>query len=434
MPFSETIGQSVTTVSQKLTELTNSGLSAVNGVAGTLSSGINAGFNVGASALNAWSNKATDALKTAGLSVTTLNQQAAQVTQALAPISIYKGIPAVVKKFEDEQPQRVMDEQRNRTDVLRFPEDIGVHHIIFTFSSFAQKSPIQPATVTNQKSIILPMTSNLQETYQANYKQEALGITGTAAEKIANSIKNNMSGGVDMTTEGGKQFGAALNKAIKDIGNDEEFTAGVVGTVAARAAQAVVGPVASAVSQQLGATTNPNLAVLFDNISFRAHQFSFRLFPKSKKESDVLKQVIQVFRERMLPTIIGGGLGYAFPDKCSIQIKPQSPFPILECVLESMTINYAPNGPAFFKGDGSDPVVVDISLNFKEIVLMDRKKAQGENKTPVDGSIPKTGSTTPNVNDVLGSARTLGSIAAQLPASSGPVQTSESVFPTSGND
>lgn len=395
MPFTETFGQTVTTVSQKLTGLTNSGLSAVNGAAGTLSSGITAGFNVGASALNAFASNASNALRTGGFSFTTLNQQAAQVTQGLAPTSIYKGIPFVPKQFEQDQPQVVMNQQRQDTNVLRFPEDIGLHYILFTFSSFAQKSPIVPATVTNQKSIILPMTSNLQETYQANYKTEALGITGTAAEKLAESVRGQLKD-ISIDEEGGKKFGAALNKAFGNLSADKDFQNGVAATVGARALQAVAGPIASAVSKELGATTNPNLAVLFDNIGFRSHQFSFRLFPKTQSESQILKQIIQVFRERMLPTVIGGGLGYAFPDKCQIKIMPASPFPILECVLETMTINYAPNGPAFFKGDGSNPVLVDITLNFKEIVIMDRAKAKGDYKSPLDGNFPNINNITNN--------------------------------------
>ena len=45
-----------------------------------------------------------------------------------------------------------------------------------------------------------------------------------------------------------------------------------------------------------------------------------------------------------------------------------------------MSVNYAPNGPAFYKGSLGHPVEVDIQLNFKEIALMTREEAEAAEK------------------------------------------------------
>ena len=64
---------------------------------------------------------------------------------------------------------------------------------------------------------------------------------------------------------------------------------------------------------------------------------------------------------------------FSFPDVVDISFGPEkdTPYFIQRSVLESMTVNYAPNGtPAFFK-DGS-PTDIEIGLNFKEIRVVTR--------------------------------------------------------------
>ena len=108
---------------------------------------------------------------------------------------------------------------------------------------------------------------------------------------------------------------------------------------------------------------------------FRNHSFSFKLYPADAKDSAELKKIISELRKRMLPPVIQTHfLGY--PDQVEIKIYPKSPFPILKCVLESMSVNYAPNGPAFFKGGQGDPVGVELTLNFSEMDMFTRKTVE----------------------------------------------------------
>ena len=146
---------------------------------------------------------------------------------------------------------------------------------------------------------------------------------------------------------------------------------GMVGQLAMNA----LGPIGSAVSNELGASVNPHMAVIFDGIDFRTHSFSFKLYPRSEKESDALKKIISTLRRRMLPSVVHSHF-FGYPDKVKITISPKSPYPFLECVLQSMSVNYSPNGPAFFKGDKGNPVGVDLTLNFKEIVIFTRDVAE----------------------------------------------------------
>jgi hypothetical protein len=98
----------------------------------------------------------------------------------------------------------------------------------------------------------------------------------------------------------------------------------------------------------------------------------------------LLKKIIKTIKRRMLP---GTGLSaeastgplFSFPDVVNISFGPKDiePYKIQKSVLESMTVNYAPNGtPAFFK-DGS-PTDIEIGLNFKEIRVVTRNDYEDE--------------------------------------------------------
>ncbi|NBT09026.1 MAG: hypothetical protein EBS98_09520 [Chitinophagia bacterium] len=355
------------TVSDKLNSVASQATGAVAGALGSISSGISA-FGT---SLTAAAGSLTKSLQSAGnLSPASLSGAAQQVCGALQPQSIYKGLRPYIPQGVGEQPTDKRD-SGSGAGPLKFPEDIGSHYIQLDFSKFKQDSPVTKEIKSDPVTIILPMSPNLVESYAANYKSESLGILGEAAKSIASDyFKKNPSLANPAEAE---KAGAGLVEAARAYLDKEgkNVVKGMVGQLAMNA----LGPIGSAVSNELGASVNPHMAVIFDGIDFRTHSFSFKLYPRSEKESDALKKIISTLRRRMLPSVVHSHF-FGYPDKVKITISPKSPYPFLECVLQSMSVNYSPNGPAFFKGDKGNPVGVDLTLNFKEIVIFTRDVAE----------------------------------------------------------
>ena len=356
------------TVSDKLNSAASQATGAVTGALGSISSGIS-GFGT---SLTAAAGSLTKALQTAGnLSPASLSGAAQQVCGALQPQSIYKGLRPYIPQGVGEQPTDKRDSDSG-AGPLKFPEDIGSHYIQLDFTKFKQNSPVTKEIKSDPVTIILPMSPNLVESYSANYKSENLGVLGDAAKSIASDYfaKNPSLSNPAEAERAGKGLVEAINTYRKSPAGEKAF-AGIAGQFAMNA----LGPIGSAISSELGATINPHMAVIFDGIDFRTHSFSFKLYPRSEKESDALKKIISTLRRRMLPSVVHSHF-FGYPDKVKITISPKSPYPFLECVLQSMSVNYSPNGPAFFKGGQGNPVGVDLTLNFKEIVIFTRDVAE----------------------------------------------------------
>jgi len=369
MPDLQTLNSVATTVSDKVSSLATKASGAVSGVNGSVSSGVN-GFSTSLGAASSELNKQLQ--KVGNLSLPSLSAATSQVVGALQPQSMYRGLQKRNLPPTEKQPSETREEKTDT--MLRFPANLGAHYIQIEFTSFAAKSPIAPQIKQKPVYIMLPMSPNLSETYQANYKTESLGVLGKAADEITSKFLNgNPFAG--KPEEAGKKLGEVVNEYIKTQGKE------TAGSLLAQIGMNATGAIGAAVSKNLGAAVNPNMAVLFDNISFRSHSFSFKLFPTSMEESLELKKIITTMRQRMLPPLINNFF-FGYPDTAKIQIYPKSPFPILESVLESMTVNYAPNGPAFFGGSNM-PVEVDLTLNFREIKIFDRSVgAEGTSVNP----------------------------------------------------
>ena len=160
-----------------------------------------------------------------------------------------------------------------------------------------------------------------------------------------------------------------------------------------KAGEKLGGATGSAVAQiASGTAPNPNLAVLFKNIGLRDHSFSYRFAPHSEQELKTLKEIIKQLKIRMLPGFVSAADAlYTFPDMCDISFTPGAveSFKIKRCVLTNLSVNYAPNGPAFFKT--GDPVVVEISMQFKEMSPVTRRDfGEGDILAPETPATPGT--------------------------------------------
>ena len=234
---------------------------------------------------------------------------------------------------------------------LTYPTDLK-YYAMFKFVTYKRVLATDKPEESYTATIILPMPANLSEAFSIDYQTHALGVAGAASDVAIRAAREaqGASGGVrgagsDITTEG------VLTGAITNIG------AKMLGDKAA-------GDIARIAT---GLTPNPYEAVIFNNVKLREHTFTYRFAPNSQPELETVKKIIKQLKKSMLPSFIAGSAdtAFSFPDYCEISFGPKQIYKMKKSVMTGMSINYSPNGPAFFKT--GDPVIVEISMMFREI-------------------------------------------------------------------
>ena len=259
-----------------------------------------------------------------------------------------------------ESVESMMSRGRNRSyGIYSFPEDLGPHSIIFHFSKYdfgQNRSAIQ--NKVTQDSICLPLPSNLTDSFNVRVAATELGVMGNAAAtgtKVMEDAINSGAGNVEtiMNTLGGTLSGLGskllLRKAI------EKADAGVI----------------KGLEAATGYADNPHLALTFDGVDLKQHNFTWQLAPQSAGESDRLQQIIQHFKKSILPTYTPG-FGKAFfnfPNVVDIFFMGTHPgylYAFKRCMVNNFEVNYAgAGGPAFV--EGGKPAVVNMTLNLFEM-------------------------------------------------------------------
>jgi hypothetical protein len=240
---------------------------------------------------------------------------------------------------------------------LIYPKDPGQHHITLSFykyQRFTNNNEKRSSTAT----IILPIPTNLQEQFDAQFSQMEMGLIGNAKKTLeAMSNPNTDMKGLFNTakaeaTEAGKQLAQAYSAA-----NIKEIAGALFG---------IASTPQSIVAQVRGQIVNPHLVSSFAGTPLRGHAFSWALAPRSLAESETIENIIRTIQQKMHPSRTGVFLQY--PDEVDIQVVGTSKniFQFKTSVVTNFTINRSPgNAPAFFAEVGY-PTSYEINLSFME--------------------------------------------------------------------
>ena len=136
-------------------------------------------------------------------------------------------------------------------------------------------------------------------------------------------------------------------------------------------------------SRATGAVFNSNTELLFSGVSLRnGFSFSFDLVPRSKKESDEIKDIIRFFKSESAAQkgAAGGDAAGLFLKSPSVfQLKYMSggkPHPFLNqfkiCALNAMSVNYTASGTYATYSDAT-PVHMQMTLTFQELTPIYRE-------------------------------------------------------------
>lgn len=128
-----------------------------------------------------------------------------------------------------------------------------------------------------------------------------------------------------------------------------------------------------------GLAINPQQQLLFDGIDFRTYQLSFTFTPYSRQEAETVKEIIKLFRYHAAPQITTAAAGMFFVPPSTFDLdflfngqRNNNVSRVAESVIENIDVNYAPNGWSAY--DNGAPVQTTLTMNFKEIELIDKDK------------------------------------------------------------
>jgi hypothetical protein len=142
------------------------------------------------------------------------------------------------------------------------------------------------------------------------------------------------------------------------------------------------------------------LELLYSRPSFRTFRFDFMFYPRSQKEGKEVQDIIDRLRFHQAPEVAQGGTGGFFmvpPSEFDIsfyyngQVNPNIP-KISTCVLEQLSVDYAPNGFSAYEVPGQSatmggtgmPVATRLSLQFKETEIVTKTSIRGRLPTATE--------------------------------------------------
>lgn len=137
-----------------------------------------------------------------------------------------------------------------------------------------------------------------------------------------------------------------------------------------------------------GKITNPAIEQTFSGIQNRHHNFTFSLAPKNEQEAHTIRQVIRIFQYHMHPERTLENY-LIFPSEFEIEFYSGNGYrneflgKITTCVLESVSVDYAPTGVwSAFKNSEGIPVICNMTLQFKEVEQLNRNRLEEMNDAP----------------------------------------------------
>jgi len=232
----------------------------------------------------------------------------------------------------------------------------------------------RPPTTRLDTAIALYMPPSVSVTYAANYTDTEIG--GLAAAAAAAFGGDQSAKDVLLSQQTTDDAVDALTKMM--LG-----TAGAI--PGAQGAREVY-------EMQKGFIMTNRMELAFKGLPKRGFQYTFKMIPKSEQEAEEVRNIVTAFKMNMLPEAEGTtddekktytGKRLKMPNTFDIKYmyvgrENQYLNKISTCVLENMNVTYGGSRYKTFDGneDGAPPVETTLTLNFKEMELITKQRAE----------------------------------------------------------
>ena len=223
-----------------------------------------------------------------------------------------------------------------------------------------------------EKTIQLPIPSNIGDTNQVNWGDDSLNSLALFGADQINKVleSRNIVGGVGELLN--NVLGAGREVLIRGGAQEaikQSFTSALVNSLGGNTTPQGL------ISRATGNVLNPNMELLFSGVNLRSFAFDFDFAPRDEPESNVVKEIIRIFKQSMAPrtgsNTAGAGLFIEAPNIFLLKYKSgNQDHPYLNkfkpCALTSMGMNYTGSGSYATYADKT-PVHMKLSLSFTEL-------------------------------------------------------------------
>ena len=232
---------------------------------------------------------------------------------------------------------------------------------------------VLPTTSRITDSIAIYLPPNVQDNISNTYEGAELGILGMAAAGAVNFVgamaRNDFGAATDalLGSAKGIAFEAAKRMGSAAIGD----LAGVDG-----------GAVTGLANKAFGQATNPYMEVLFKGTGLRGFTYNFTFQPRNADETEDVQKIIKMFRFHMLPELQGANerfltlpstfdIHYMFQFDDGSHSENSFYSKIATCVLQSVDVNYTPDGVKSFASGA--PTAITMKLSFMETEMLTKQ-------------------------------------------------------------
>jgi hypothetical protein len=272
-------------------------------------------------------------------------------------------------------------------DLLRAGEDVPF--ISMQFEQYERRSINTQPFYREVMKIRLPIPDNLIERTAVTYNKQELGsVVGSVTQGLAGVAGNP---GIGSIIQG--VVGAASGVGTVALRAAAQEAAGVVGITPGQVDTAIAG-----LASLTGITANPFEVILFKSPQFRTHRFYWKFIPNDLQETELLRTLVENFKYHSLPGIsAAGAVFFSYPEILKINFQPSDRYlyKFKPCVVDSVTVNYAPNGPSFIR-ESKAPTAIQFEIQLQEIEIMTKADFLRDNRggftswggVPLQGSNP----------------------------------------------
>ena len=257
--------------------------------------------------------------------------------------------------------------------VSGFTVDSPISNTIKNASNVIKSGSLFRTVRRTTDTIALYMPDTLNFTYNQTYSdasaKDAFGKLGQVVQAGASTVDGYKRGETLGSVENLSPFAAEAGAQLSKTG-DLGFTA----------LSALTGGVLA---------QNPQLELIYSRPQFRSFRFQFMFYPRDERESREVLDIIELLQFHQAPEILEGTYGRFLvpPSEFDIEFyyngEVNKNIPTVStCVLESIDVDYAPNGFAAYetgnsnrpeKGGTGMPVGIRLDLGFKEVEILTKK-------------------------------------------------------------
>ena len=246
-------------------------------------------------------------------------------------------------------------------------EDITKHDSTKGMALHVTRKPVSKL----KTAITLYMPASVQVTYGATYNDQEIGsLTEAAAQGIKDFLNKNYEGTANTLLEATQTLADNASQFLLGMAQNVPGLRGAIDLEAMRA----------------GRIISNRMELAFRGITKRSFQYTFKMIPRSKEESDMIRKIVHAFKFNMLPEFMGGDIGgrkLIVPNIFDIEYMYNGNLnnylhKISRCVLESMNVTYGGDRYRTYTAtkEGAPPQETNISLNFKEMEMITRRRVE----------------------------------------------------------